>query len=129
MMTIGIPTRALRTTLALFLSQKGLRTPRSTARLTAYSDLLRLTRQVRQVAELLPWPDMDRLFQVQITPSEARDNGNQVFWREQPGTSALIDLLAGRRRPHPRFAAITTVTPKNRNKLGRRTYVIIVPSC
>jgi hypothetical protein len=49
-----------------------------------YSDLLRLTRLVLQVAELLPWPDKDRLFQIQITPSEARDCGNQVFWREQP---------------------------------------------
>ena len=52
--------------------------------LTAYSDLLRLTRRARQVAELLPWPDKDRLFQVQITPYGARDCGNQVFWRGGP---------------------------------------------
>ena len=50
----------------------------------AYSDLLRLTRQALQVAELLPWPDKSRLFQVRVTPSEARDCGNQVFWRERP---------------------------------------------
>ncbi|KAF9464638.1 hypothetical protein BDZ94DRAFT_480922 [Collybia nuda] len=63
--------------------QKGLREARPTARLTTCPDLRRLTRRVLQVAELLPWPDKDRLFQVQITLYRARNCGNQVFWRGQ----------------------------------------------
>ncbi|KIL68466.1 hypothetical protein M378DRAFT_158264 [Amanita muscaria Koide BX008] len=63
--------------------QKGLRGTRTAARLTNCPDLRRLTRLVLQVAELLPWPVKDRLFQVRITPYGARDCGNQVFWRGQ----------------------------------------------
>ena len=63
--------------------KKGLREARSTARLTTCPDLRRLTRRVLQVAELLPWPVKDRLFQDLITPYGARVCGNQVFWRGQ----------------------------------------------
>ena len=49
--------------------------------LTPTPDLRRLTRRVLQVAELLPWPVKDRLFQIQTTPYGAGNYGDQVFWR------------------------------------------------
>jgi len=63
--------------------QKGLRAARPTARLMTCPDLLRLTRRILQVAELLPWPIKDRLFQVRLRLSAQGTCGHQVFWRGQ----------------------------------------------
>ena len=51
------------------------------ARQTTRPDLLRLTRHVLQVAELLPWPVKDILYHVNSFLTERVTRGNQVFWR------------------------------------------------
>lgn len=48
---------------------------------TTRPDLLRLTRHVRQVAELLPWPVTVVLYQPNPFLTERAVRGNQVFWR------------------------------------------------
>jgi hypothetical protein len=91
--------------------QKGLRAARPTARLMTCPDLLRLTRQILQVAELLPWPVKDRLFQVRLHLSaqgtvDTKFSGGDSL---EPAHSWVGSL--NRTISHSRFRAITAASP------------------
>jgi hypothetical protein len=74
-------------------------------------DLLRLTRQILQVAELLPWPVKDRLFQVRLhlSAQETVDTKFSGGDSLEPAHSRIESLY--RTISHSRFRAITATLP------------------